>query len=61
MKELEKNELMGVDGGKVAYVTPVNPKLAEEYGKVAYAICFLENVCIAAYNGAAWIRNQLGD
>lgn len=48
MKELSKNELMEVDGGKVAYITYTGDNWA--WG-----------LCVAIYDAAASIRNRFGD
>ena len=48
MKELEKNELMGVEGGKVAYWWPDT-----DNGIVYFAS--------ALYNAAVSVRNFFGD
>jgi hypothetical protein len=48
MKELEKNELVKVDGGKVAYWWP------DTDNGIVYFFS-------ALYNGAVSVRNVLGD
>lgn len=58
MKELEKNDLMGIDGGKVAYAEYTwsgtdNP--------VVYVVEAAANGVKLLYNAAAAIRNFFGD
>ena len=58
MKELEKNELMGVDGGKVAYAEYTWSNTDNPVVYVAEAIV---NGGKLLYNAAAAIRNFFGD
>ncbi|MBW8323708.1 MAG: hypothetical protein K0M50_02985 [Prolixibacteraceae bacterium] len=58
MKELEKNELMGVDGGKVAYW---DTQWSGTQNRASYAFEALCNGIVLIHNGAAAIRNYFGD
>lgn len=58
MKELEKNELMAVDGGKVAYW---DTQWSSTDNRLSYAIEALENGVVLIHNAAAAIRNFFGD
>lgn len=58
MKELEKNELMEIEGGKVAYW---DTHWSGTENRLCYAIEALENGVVLIHNGAASIRNFFGD